>query len=205
MVIGTPVVREEKLRERLERLTVVGSGVAELARNRAEEILKEVRASDFGEQMSSLVRDLVERTEQNRREIVTLVRAEIRSQMTSLGLATERDLERLERRIARLEERAAAAAATTKTTKSPQRKAPARRRAAPRPKPDGEGEDLRKESRADRDLARQASRRSQAGQEGASRDAPTGAQGGAAEGQDSAEGGERGSTGTAGESEGGTR
>ncbi len=189
------------MRERLERLTVVGSGVAELARNRAEEILKEVRASDFGEQMSSLVRDLVERTEQNRREIVTLVRAEIRSQMTSLGLATERDLERLERRIARLEEQGAAERAS-RAAKSAQRKAPARRRAAPKPKPEGEGEDLRKESRADRDLARQASRSSQPGQEGASQDGPS-AQAGATEGQDLGEGGDRGSTGTAGESEGG--
>ncbi len=189
------------MRERLERLTVVGSGVAELARNRAEEILKEVRASEVGGQMSSLVRELVERTEQNRREILSLVRAEMRSQMISLGLATERDLERLERRIARLEEQAAASAAQKGTAKTSPRKTTERRRAAQKAAPGEAEEDPRKESRADRDLARQASRRAQpagrpeptAGATGGQESEPAGSSGPEAAGG--------GSTGEAGGSE----
>lgn len=68
-------------------MALFGSGVAELTRHRAEQ----------------LARDLVERSKQNRDELLRLIRGEIQNQIKALGVATKRDLERLERRITRLE------------------------------------------------------------------------------------------------------
>lgn len=68
-------------------MALFGSGVAELTRHRAEQ----------------LARDLVERSKQNRDELMRMIRGEIQNQIQSLGLATKRDLERVERRVTRLE------------------------------------------------------------------------------------------------------
>lgn len=75
------------MRDDLRRVALFGSGVAELTRNRAEQI----------------ARDLLERSKQNRDELMKVIRGEIQNQIASLGVATKRDLERMERRIARLE------------------------------------------------------------------------------------------------------
>lgn len=96
------------MRDELRRMALIGSGVAELTKARAEQIVKDlVKKGDVGrEQASQVAKDLMERSKDNRREIVAFVRGEIRSQIESLGLATKRDFERLERRVGRLEDRA---------------------------------------------------------------------------------------------------
>ena len=114
------------MRDELRRMALIGSGVAELTKARAEQIVKDlVKRGEVGrEQASQVVKDLMDRSKDNRKEIGAFVRGEIRSQIESLGLATKRDIERLERRIARLEERAkkstakksAAKKSTAKTT-----------------------------------------------------------------------------------------
>lgn len=93
------------MREDLKRLALLGSGVAELTKNRAEQMVKE----------------LLERSKENRKELVRLVRAEVDARMEALGLARRRDVERLERRVARLEEqlKQAKAAPRKKTTAKP--------------------------------------------------------------------------------------
>ena len=75
------------MRDEVRRMALFGSGVAELTRHRAEQ----------------LARDLVERSKQNRDELMKLIRGEIQNQIASVGVATKRDLERLERRVTRLE------------------------------------------------------------------------------------------------------
>ncbi len=75
------------MRDDIRRMALFGSGVAELTRHRAEQ----------------LARDLVERSKANRDEILKLIRGEIQNQIASIGVATKRDLERLERRVTRLE------------------------------------------------------------------------------------------------------
>jgi hypothetical protein len=70
---------------------------------------------------------------QSRQELIRFVRGEIRAQIANLGVASKRDLERLERRIARLEsqgktpsKRSTAKKSTRKSTKATsQRKSPA--------------------------------------------------------------------------------
>jgi polyhydroxyalkanoate synthesis regulator phasin len=102
------------MREDIRRMALFGSGVAELTRNRAEQLAKE----------------LLERSKQNRHELLGLVRGEIRNQLSSLGLASKRDLERLERRVARLEgggSRASTARTTRSTSSTKKRTATAKK------------------------------------------------------------------------------
>lgn len=95
------------MRDDVRRMAMFGSGVAELTRNRAEQLAK----------------DLIARSNKNRGELLRLIRSEISKQLTSLGVATKRDVERLERRVARLEgggKKSTRSASTTKK-KSPSR------------------------------------------------------------------------------------
>lgn len=117
--------------DELRRMALFGSGVAELTRHRAEQIARElVKAGDVRrKEASSVVKDLVERSKQNRRELIRLVRSEIQNQIAGLGVATKRDVERLERRVARLEEgrrktTARRPSGATKTTPTPKTPAP---------------------------------------------------------------------------------
>jgi polyhydroxyalkanoate synthesis regulator phasin len=107
--------------EEMRRLAIFTSGVAELTRNRAEQVVKSVM-SDHPE-ASAAVKQLVEISKQNRQELLRVISQEMHDQVEALGLATKADLERIERRLARLEERARSDAAPrsskkTTTTKS---------------------------------------------------------------------------------------
>lgn len=124
------------MRDELRRMALFGSGVAELTKQRAERIVKDlVGVGDVrGQQTSSVVKDLMEASRQNRKELMSFVRGEVRSQMEGLGLATKRDFERLERRIARLEADLLRARASTKKTtrKTPRKKSTAEKTSAQR-------------------------------------------------------------------------
>jgi polyhydroxyalkanoate synthesis regulator phasin len=93
------------LLDELRRVALFTSGVAELTRHRAEQIVKDlVQQGDVRrEQASAAVRDIMDVSRQSRQELVSFVRGEIRAQVANLGLASKRDFERLERRITRLE------------------------------------------------------------------------------------------------------
>ncbi len=108
------------MRDEIRRIALITSGVVELTRNRAEAIVRDlIKTGELpGSQAGGTVRDLMERSRQNRDEILNLVRSEIRGQVEAIGLASRRDLERLERRIARLEGRSSA---PTTARKSPKR------------------------------------------------------------------------------------
>jgi polyhydroxyalkanoate synthesis regulator phasin len=86
--------------------------VAELVLNRAEKLVRElVREGEVQrEAASGLVRDLMERTKDDRDEVTRALRAEIQNQTAQLGIASAREVERLEEaldgltdRVARLE------------------------------------------------------------------------------------------------------
>jgi polyhydroxyalkanoate synthesis regulator phasin len=120
------------LLDELRRVALFTSGVAELTRHRAEQIVKDLvqRGDVRREQASSAVRDIMDISRQSRQELIGFVRAEIQTQVANLGVASKRDVERLERRIARLEgqgkkktaKRSSAKKASTKRTT--QRKSP---------------------------------------------------------------------------------
>ena len=88
------------MKDDLRRVALFGSGVAELTRHRAEQ----------------LARDLIERSKENRGELVRIIRNEISNQLESLGVATKRDVERLERRVTRLETNSKKPTASRKKT-----------------------------------------------------------------------------------------
>jgi polyhydroxyalkanoate synthesis regulator phasin len=119
------------LLDELRRVALFTSGVAELTRHRAEQIVKDLvqRGDVRREQASSAVRDIMDISRQSRQELIGFVRGEIRAQVANLGLASTRDVERLERRVARLEARGkkktARRSSAKKTTKrTTQRKSP---------------------------------------------------------------------------------
>ena len=91
--------------DEVRRLALFGSGVAELTRHQAEQIIKDlVKAGDVRrQQASTAARDLYDRSRENRLQLTSIIRSEIQNQVQNLGLASKRDLERLERRINRLE------------------------------------------------------------------------------------------------------
>jgi polyhydroxyalkanoate synthesis regulator phasin len=109
------------MRDDIRRMGLFGSGIAELTRNRAEQLAKE----------------LLERSKQNRDDLLHLVRSEIRNQLSGLGLASKRDLERLERRVTRLEGGGtrASAARTTRSTSSTKKKKTATAKKSTRSQP----------------------------------------------------------------------
>lgn len=99
--------------DEVRRLALFTSGVAELTRHRAEQIVKAMMSESSGAGAPAMVRQLVETSRHNRQEFLRLIGAEIRDQVESLGLATARDLERLERRVERLEDRVRSGGVTT--------------------------------------------------------------------------------------------
>ena len=117
------------MRDDLRRAATFTSGVAEMTKNRAEDLVRNwVQGSDVRlEQTQRMVKDLIDWSTQNRKEIVAVVRKEIESQLSGVGVATRRDVERLERRVERLEQdlrsQAVSAAASKKT---PRRKTTAK-------------------------------------------------------------------------------
>lgn len=121
--------------DELRRVALFTSGVAELTRHRAEQIVKDLvqRGDVRREQASAAVREIMDASRQSRQELIRFVRGEIQAQVANLGVASKRDLERLERRIVRLEsqgkmaaKRSTAKKSTRKSTKATsQRKSPA--------------------------------------------------------------------------------
>jgi len=112
------------VRDEIRRMVLITSGVVELTRNRAEAIVRElIKSGELpGGQATQAVRDLMERSKQNRDEILNLVRSEMRNQIEAIGLASKRDIERLERRVARLEDRPVAPTTAKRTSKKTKKK-----------------------------------------------------------------------------------
>ena len=110
--------------DELRRVALFSSGVAELTRHQAERIVKDlVKSGDVRrQQASSAVKELIDTSKVARGELVNLVRAEIQNQIGSLGVVTKRDLDRLERRVTRLESAKKKTTATKSTKKTTARK-----------------------------------------------------------------------------------
>ena len=113
------------------------SGLAEMTRHRAEDLVRSWVSSGetTREQAQAMAHDLMEWSRQNRKELARFVKSEIEIQVAALGVATKRDVERLERRVATLERAVrsapeqAAAPSTRKTTRTA-RKTPRKKTAA---------------------------------------------------------------------------
>ena len=111
-----------------KRYLDVGVTFTETTRKRAEEFVRDlVKAGELQqERAQKAVDELVDRSRRNTEELVALVRNEIKSQVSTLGIATKDDIKRLEGRINQLS-RTPAKAAPRKATA---RKSAAKRSAA---------------------------------------------------------------------------
>ncbi len=115
----------------IKRYLDAGMAFTQMTQTRAEAIVKdlvktgEVQAAKTEE----LVRQLVERSQQNTERLLEVVRKEVRSQIAALGLATKDDIARLEKEIAAAKKASGATkkrAATKARKKAPAKKAAAR-------------------------------------------------------------------------------
>lgn len=113
--------------ELLRRYADAIAGFGEVSRERTEKLVAdlqhrgEVRAQD----VRRVTEQIVERSNRNRRELMSLVQKEIRRQIHALGLATRDDVDKLAKRVKALESgaRAKPAAKRTTTTRRPAAKA----------------------------------------------------------------------------------
>ena len=127
----------------LKRYLDAGIAFTTLTQARAEALVKDlVKAGEVqADQARDTVTDLLERSRKNSEKLLDAVRKEVRNQITSLGLASKSDLDRLEARIASLfggapaARKAAARPAAKKATakkavkRATAKKAPAKKKA----------------------------------------------------------------------------
>jgi len=97
---------------------MMAAALSPLTRTKAPDI-----ATESKEQISRAAQDLVDWSMRSRERMTGLVRAEVRSQLKQLGVASRDEVEALRKRVRELEK-----AGSTK------RKTPAKRRASPKPR-----------------------------------------------------------------------
>ena len=121
----------------LKRYLDAGLALTALTQTRAEALVRDlVKVGEVqADQARDTVQDLLDRSRKNSERLLDTVRTEVRHQITSLGLATQDDLDRIEERIASVISTATgtAQAATRKAPakKATAKKAPAKAAAAP--------------------------------------------------------------------------
>jgi polyhydroxyalkanoate synthesis regulator phasin len=118
--------------ELLKRYLDAGMQFTQLTQRRAEAIVKDlVKAGEIqAEQTQSMVTELVERSRKNTERFVEQVRAEIRQQFKTLGVATKDDIARLERRIDDLRRASGGTAKKSTAKKSTAKKSTAKKAAS---------------------------------------------------------------------------
>lgn len=120
----------------LRRYLDAGLAFTALTRARAEAIVEDLvkQGEVQTEQAQNAVRDLMDRSRQNTESFFEQVRSEVRDQVSNLGLATQADIARIERKVGDLgsstSSRPAAKRATAKRATA--KKASARKAAAKR-------------------------------------------------------------------------
>ena len=114
-----------------KRYLDVGVTFSETTRKRAEEFVRDlVKAGEVRqERAQKMVDDLVDRSRKNTEDLLALVRAELKSQVSTLGIATQDDIKRLDSRINQLTRTPAKKSTARKSTakKSTARKSAAKR------------------------------------------------------------------------------
>ncbi len=127
----------------LKRYLDAGLELTALTQSRAEAIVRDlVKAGEVqADQARDTVNELVERSRRTSERLLETVRSEIREQITSLGLASQSDLDKLEERISGLvssataslkgmAEKAPSPSAARPAAKAAAKKAPARKATA---------------------------------------------------------------------------
>lgn len=92
----------EPVNPALQRYVDAASGLTNLTTAKAEQIAKQVVKSGEAaqDQMGELVDDLLERQKKNREAIASLVKTETNRAVRAMGLASSKELERVQRELA---------------------------------------------------------------------------------------------------------
>ncbi|MEX2504476.1 MAG: hypothetical protein WD378_06475, partial [Egicoccus sp.] len=92
------------MNDAMQRYVEAATGLTQVTAKKAERIVKGmVRSGEAaGDQVSDLVDDLVERSGRNREAILALVKAESTRVVRSMGLATNKEIDRLQKQVADL-------------------------------------------------------------------------------------------------------
>lgn len=125
---GAPYPGQMAQNPLIKRYLDAGMAFTQMTQARAEAIVKDlVRSGEVqASRTEELVGQLVERSRQNTEKLLDSVRREVRDQVAALGLATQDDIARLERRVAAAEKAPSKAAGT----KAAPKKAAAKKAAA---------------------------------------------------------------------------
>jgi polyhydroxyalkanoate synthesis regulator phasin len=88
----------------VQRYVEAATGLTTLTTKRAEQIAKQVVKSGEAaqDQMGELVEELLERQKKNREAISALVKSETSRAVRAMGLATNKEVERLQRQVAEM-------------------------------------------------------------------------------------------------------
>ncbi len=113
------------MNEALTRYVEAATGITQITRNRAERLVKTLieQGELAARNPQELVANLLERSQDNREALVALVRSETRRAVRAMGLATREEMERLERRLQRLEGGAGEAARKSTAKTAPKKTA----------------------------------------------------------------------------------
>jgi BMFP domain-containing protein YqiC len=111
---------------------IIDSLFEKLSPAKAQEVAKSLLGDDRREQVQKLATELVEAAQRNRDRVKDLVDREVKSQLTTMGLATRADLDALAKRMRALEKGAPAKSTTRKiaTRKTTARKTAAKKSTA---------------------------------------------------------------------------
>ncbi|GBC86840.1 hypothetical protein HRbin12_00839 [bacterium HR12] len=102
------------------------AAVGKLSPAKAEALARSLLKGEGKDRVSKAAQELLEWSQKNRQRIADLVRAEVRSQLAAVGVATKDELDALKKRVRELERGAAPKRATTRkpaTRKATTRKA----------------------------------------------------------------------------------
>jgi polyhydroxyalkanoate synthesis regulator phasin len=101
------------------------AAVGKLTPAKAQELARSLLQGQGKEQVAKAAQDLLEWSNKNRERLVELVRSEVRSQLSAIGVATKDEVDALKKRVRELER-----GAKPTTRKPAARKPAARKRAA---------------------------------------------------------------------------
>jgi polyhydroxyalkanoate synthesis regulator phasin len=103
------------------------AAVGKLSPTKAQELARSVMRGEGKEQVSKAAQDLLEWSNKNRQRISDLVRSEVRSQLSAMGVASRDEVDTLKKRVRELERSRPKAATAKKRTaaRKPAAKKPA--------------------------------------------------------------------------------
>jgi polyhydroxyalkanoate synthesis regulator phasin len=117
----------------LKKYLDAGLSFTEMTRTRARSIVKDlVAAGELQQkQAAKMVEELVDRSRRNTEDLVSIVRKEVQSQLSNLGLATQADVEAISEQIVALGGKpiTKSTGSAKKSTKAPAKKAAAKKTA----------------------------------------------------------------------------